>query len=696
MALLMNNWKKILIALFGGSIIPILIEKFYYTDQAFSFDRFSLIYPICLFIMILILFDRKKVLDFVYKFRIAICLIIFAFLVICGYHGSSMGIYTYYIEPETKIQSGEPIMGKLRSIRSDEWMVSTMANLSQDAEINNFSPNSHTLMGKTSNVTFYPRLASKSISIITTPHKIGFLFLPLEQAYSFSWFFGYFALFIASFELFMLMTKQKKGYSLVGALLITLSPAVQWWESNNIQYSGMFAIIFFNKFLTSEKLKHKIIYSLLVGLAGSIYVGCMYPAWMVPYGYFFLGLVIWQLVENKGKYKLKDLIMLVVIASILMAVLILPDYISSKEVFKLVSGTVYPGARFNTGGFGWEYLFNYIVSIFLPFYNFANQSEYSQFISFFPIPLILGMIYIFNGKKGKKKDLLLIILVVVEIFLSIWNYVKLPKIVSKLTLLYMSTEIRSVVVSGFVSVVLLIYCLANYSEKKTEKTTNYYKIATALFIIIYGISVMQKRYGGQYTEFMANVSIVLFGVLGSLILINSDKTKKILLPALGILAIAAGITVHPLTKGLDIVYKKPFAKEVRKIVKKDPEALWINSNSALPINNYILANGAKILNSTNYYPNYDLWDILDEDREYEKYWNRYAHMDILLTDDETNVSLVQADYIKLHLNPNDICKIGAKYMASLDGGLTRYSNEVVNIKNIYAHENISIYKIKCN
>ena len=144
---------------------------------------------------------------------------------------------------------------------------------------------------------------------------------------------------------------------------------------------------------------------------------------------------------------------------IIMVAIILPSYLSSREIFTLVSNTVYPGARFSQGGSNWQDLFNYLLSPFLPFRIFANPSEYSQFLSFYPIPFILGLWYLFKNIKSKKNDVLLNIMLIAIVLLSVWNFIELPYVVSKVSLLYMSTPNRTAVTVGFICSVFPIYIL---------------------------------------------------------------------------------------------------------------------------------------------------------------------------------------------------------------------------------------------
>ena len=126
------------------------------------------------------------------------------------------------------------------------------------------------------------------------------------------------------------------------------------------------------------------------------------------------------------------------------------------------------------------------------------------------------------------------------------------------------------------------------------------------------------------------------------------------------------------------------------IVEEDKHAKWLTTDS-LQTSGFTIACGAPTINSTNFIPNYELWDVLDEDGIYEEYWNRYAHMEIHLTEDEpTSVSLAFEDRIKIQLSYADLEKIGIKYIYSLTP-LT--STENVVLDEIYNEAGSYIYKV---
>lgn len=677
-------------------IFPFFLEKYVYINNAFNFYRVMLYWIPSFFIGFHFIFNIEKMYNFIYIKRYAIGIGLFAFLVIFGYHGSSITLYDDYIQPNEYLKNGSELIGEARTIRSDEWAVSTPTTLSQATKKNAFSTVNKTMMGGIGVImNFYPRAVTFDYSIIVNPAYWGYLFLPLNQAFSFSWYFGFFLLFFATFEFFMIITGKKKVWSLVGACMITFSPAVQWWASTGIISSGMLAMIFFNKFLNTNKISSKIIYSMLIGYSGCLFILNMYPAWMIPYAYFFLGIVIWMLIENKNKYKIKDLMPLILPATIIIALFILPLYTNSRDISTIVSNTVYPGARFETGGESLPLLFNYITSTMLPFIEFNNASEASQFISFYPIPLLLALYYLIKKQVNGDIKILLLILVILDSVLSLFTIFEIPKWLSKISLLYLVPATRCQVVVGFLTVMILIVLLSNSNNKQIFKGGWKFIVYFASFIFAYvACRIVDTSYAFM-TKNEYIFMILLFGVLFSSILLYRNKKLYFLPISLIILSIITGTTVHPFSRTLDVIYEKNISKEIQELSNKNPDSIWATVDAGIYLGNYALANGATVLNSTNFFPNFELWEKIDPENKYKEYWNRYAHVKISIVNQDTTVDLPQPDSLNLNLNSSDLCKLDISYIISPNGNLEKNSNYKVKIENIYNEDNMMIYTVNC-
>lgn len=691
---MIKNKKLAIILPIISIVFTVLFEYFYqiYFHDSFSFDRDLIIFSALLFISCHLIFDINKMYDFIYKKRYIIAAILLVFITIMKYHGLSISMLNNYIQPNSIPKYSNPILGIARGIRSDEWMVSTPHVISQ--VFSGFNKYNDLTIGRSSLVTLYPALPAFDISILGRLMFIPYLILPIENAVACVWYGKLIITFLATFELFMIITKNKRLYSLCGAVLVVFAPANMWWYSIDMVMWGNLAVLFFYKFLNSEDIKLKILYSILIGIFGLNYIFLLYPAWQVPFGFFYLGIIIWMLIENKKNlsFKLLLYIPLVLIPIILVLYFTLKE---NKMIFDLINNTVYPGKRFITGGYGYELLLVYALTPFYSFYNIGNPSEASNYIGLFPIPLVMSIIYLVKNKVSKIKiDWYLVIMSFLTVFLGIWNFISLPKWFIKISLLSFSTPGRSQIIIGYISIYVLIYLLSKY---ETDRKISLYELIIkgfSSFIISFLMVYILKQEWPNYVNIKIGIIIgILFAVIFLALLLNKKYINKYFTILLILIGCFSGALVNPITKGLSVFYEKPVSKEIRKIVKQDKNATWValDSNPILP--NYALANGAKIINSTNFYPNFELWNKLDPDKQYEDIYNRYAHVIINLTYDETNFELLQEDVFALNIKTSDVCKLNSNYIISF-ADLDEYKDSI-SIQKIYNEENIYIYSLSC-
>ncbi|HEM5084111.1 TPA: hypothetical protein U1218_002223, partial [Streptococcus suis] len=87
---------------------------------------------------------------------------------------------------------------------------------------------------------------------------------------------------------------------------------------------------------------------------------------------------------------------------------------------------------------------------------------------------------------------------------------------------------------------------------------------------------------------------------------------------------------------------------IKSITDYDKESKWIVDSIGYPLTNIPLVAGAPTLNSTNAYPNLELWKSLDTNGQYDEIYNRYAHVIIELTNSEETVfELLHPDAFKV-------------------------------------------------
>lgn len=647
------------------------------------------------FIYLHFIIPIDKLYSFIYEKRYIIGILLFCLLVMCKFNGSAVITWNEIIEPEYSVPSSI-VLGKQRTIRSDEWLVGTPEALTQTTKEVNFSSNNSILRGTNNLVEMYPNLPSKDLSLLSSPNYIGYMFLDTERAFSFAWYLPYFIAFFTCFEFFMIITKKNKLYSLLGTLLVVFSPVVQWWQSTSIFIDGMLATIAFYHFSKTNNVKRKLLLSVLFGYSGFLYIMNLYPAWQVPYAYFFLIMLIWIFINNKDNYHIKDLFYLI----IAFAIIFIPTIIlitHNMEIIKITTSTVYPGSRKSVGGGPWDSIYTYVYDIYYSYKNLMNPCEISQFICLFPLPLITGFYLIF---KKHKKDLFLILMSIVQLFLIIWTMIPIPEIISKITLMYMSTVNRTLTVIGFLSTIELVYILSHYESQedlvfKSKKNLLLSLISISLMgLVIYiGYNYLNTAYPKYLNIYMVIISCSLFAILFYLFLVNNVKTNKYLVTLLIVITLISSITIIPINKGLRVMYEKPLAKKIKSIVKKDKKALFLSVDGTVFTSNYIAVNGAKTINTINHVPNLKLYNKLDSKKKYNNIYNRYAHVEADIIDGETNFELVFEDRIKINLSYDDVCKIGVDYLVVDRKDKKKYD---LKYKKIYGKYNKLIYKTNCD
>lgn len=678
--------KKIaLILAIITEIIIVFFEKS--LSNSFSVDRFLILSLISFFFYAHFIFNIKDMYNFIYKKRYLLGLIFLITVTIFGFHGSSISAWNNIIQPNHNINDGGLILGIPRLIRGDEYLVSTPMIFSQVS--NHFSATSNILMGHSSLVTMYPSLPCFNISLLSNIFNIAYLILPISNAFAFCWYGKLLLIFFATFELSMLVTKGNRLYALLGAMLVTLSPACSWWSVMPILGYGALAIVILNLFFKEKKLWFKIIYTLLFSIIGISYIMLLYPAWQVPFGYVYLCFVIWILYENKKELNKSQFIYLI-ISIVIIAMFVYLIFKQSYSIYLITAATVYPGNRFTTGGYGYHYLFDYMINIFFPCIPFYNPCEFSNFIGLYPIPLVVTFL---STIKSKKRDILSILLLIVGVFLSLWNYIELPKEMVKLTLLSFSIPERTYIVVGYICIFLIIRNMSLNEKEETSKKSKIVSIILSI-AIVFSITLLLKENFKEFINiYMFIVMNIVFIPIVYMLLLNNKKINKKLSICLIMLSLFAGGTVNPISKGTDVLTEKPFAKEIQKIVKEDKNGRWITVSSNYAVANYLVANGASTINSTNYYPNLTLWHMLDKEKKYENVYNRYAHILIELTNEDTNFELLTQDTIKLNINIKDIDILKIDYIVSQEK-IDILESSTITFDDIYAEDGIYIYKLR--
>ena len=684
--------QKILI----GIIISILISITLVVMMPIKiWDRLPIFAVIIMFATLHGILPLEKIYNYIYIKRYLLAFIILVYILVMGYSGSSIGVYGYAIQGEDTNIYYSPILGKARTIRSDEWNVGTPVAISQTTGENKFEYFSDKLRGTDTDVLSILGAPVFDITLLGKPFNIGYIILGAERGLSFFWYGKIIALMLASFEFFMLITNKKKLISLFGMILVVFSAATQWWNMIDVMLWGMLALVLIDKFMLTKKLKIKILCALGIMVSAISYVFIFYPAWQVPFAYIYLAIFIWVVWKNRKEYKINWKDILIVLSVIIAVAGVLGYYlIKSKDTLLAVTSTAYPGERFEMGGGAAYVMFSYVYSFLFPYKQMVNPCELSGMLSLFPIPMIVTIIYFIRNRK--KEDISFIVpMLIVSIVFSIFTLMKTNEIFAKFTLLYMVPASRLAVPLGLTQIILMIYTMAHCKKEDKllgKNITILVTVILSIFILSTAIRTDIENVMGELTSYICGLIVLISTYL--MFTINKEENKKKLILLLIPIALLTGATVNPIQKGISAITEKPVAKKIQEIVKNDSENnLWVVEGYS----NYVLANGAKVINSINAYPNFEIFEtVLGEDAQKEDIkaiYNRYVHININVNNSENSIQLLGQDSVLLKLTLEKLKELNVKYILT-GRNLEELETEQIKLKEVYSEMEMIIYKLE--
>ena len=310
--------------------------------------------------------------------------------------------------------------------------------------------------------------------------------------------------------------------------------------------------------------------------------------------------------------------------------------------------------------------------------DYNNLCETANFISLSPLPLILSIYYLYKN-KGQNKNILY--LSIFCLLLMVIVIIPLPDIFYKLTFSSSFHFSRVNIVINYINLLLFFLLLIN-NFKLNKKEMSIITILCIILILLSNVIVL--NYYNYYLLLIATIMLFMIGIMA----FDKNKQKLCLLILLFFNFISV-FDVNPIARGTSVLHEKPFAKKVREIVAIDKDAKWITLND-LWLQNYLAANGAKTINTVNYYPNIDLWKKIDSNLEHAEVYNRYAHIQIIPSD-ETAFTIINRDAINVYLTYADLKQLNVKYIAT---SLEIEPDVGYPVEIRYCSENMYIYEVK--
>ena len=676
----------------NGVTLSRTIELFrQYTKSGFFIGLISVWAGSAFLYLLMIKMDRKYR-KIIYRYRYVIVLIILAICVVLEISGSSMSSWCGVLGVSQE-DSGV-LFRTMNPYRSDEFGVNTVFAIAQAKNPGNSYPYfSDIVRGTSTDMYIVYGQPVKSIGILFRPFQWGYLLLGSAKGLAFFWCGRFLFLLMSSFEFGRLFINNKRMPSVIYSIFMTLSPVVQWWFAINgfveMLIFGQLCAIMLSRYMNTDSVRKKLLYSLIFFWSGGVYILVFYPAWQIVMGYVFLGIFIWIILENRKQlcWRWKVDLPIILCTGIMIGGLIGILMFKSRDTISAVLNTVYPGHRVDNGKLEILDIFGGIYNLFLPLTDSHIILTWG-FIDFCPLGIILALYVIL---KDKKKDKLLITMLIIDVVFIIIFMCPIPSMVKRITLLSMTTSDRALIAIQFVNILLLFRGMSLIEFKGKA-----YKIA--LGGVVYA-SVIVWIINNQAEDIpLSNLMtvgmfVVLFVVFVLMWMNNALNINRYLLSVFLVVFVIAGGLVNPVQQGLPFIENSDVVQEIDRIVNADCKGKWIVEGMGYPNTNLPLFGGASTINSTNVYPALDTWEKLDASGQYNEVYNRYAHIEMSLQDDKkTEFVLKYPDYFMVELNVNDLKQINVSYILS-PNDLEKFSGEHISIKRIESINNLHIYSV---
>lgn len=245
--------------------------------------------------------------------------------------------------------------------------------------------------------------------------------------------------------------------------------------------------------------------------------------------------------------------------------------------------------------------------------------------------------------------------------MGLFCFVELPSFLKTITLFSFSTPSRILPIFMMAQLVLLFRAIVLL--QKPLRWCFAILISALLTIFLdWGAKESSSRYFITWILVILGVFLVSIIIL-SLTIQGRKRLQHLFVLIIAIFCFVSGVLVNPIQKGAAEIETSLLTQAISKITQQDPDTIWIVDSLPFPFGNIPIMAGAPTINSTNVYPNLERWYLLDPDHTEEDIYNRYAHITINLTSEETKFELRSTpDQFVLWLNPNDLDILEVEYI----------------------------------
>lgn len=576
-------------------------------------------------------------------------------LVATAINGTSSGQFYGFFFPghDPRLLIGGP-----RTVRSDEWYVTTPLVISQVQQ--GFPRLSDVFPGGV-DVSIMWDVPYREWSTLFRPQNWGFFFLPLDNAFALRWWLPLVALATAAYALVVTLWRRPVA-ALALSAAFAFSPFTQWWFGSGTFWPLAFALLACAAVVWclrtgSARLRWAI--ASVTGYFAVVAVLTLYPPFLIPCvivaAAFSVGWVV-AAHELRWAERWRRLTPILV-AGVAAGVVVVVFLATRSQTVEAITSTVYPGnRRWPTGQpalFPWLSMYAGTFGVGLRAASvdgFAvNQSEGSSFllVGFYLIPIALWLVWS-RWRSHRRVDWPIVALLAVTGLLAAFVYLPGWDAIASLLFLDRTTLPRVVVGVGLVAFLLLVVVVHRLLERRGHLPIWLAGSAVVLALANHGaVALALHRRAPQILEQFRwwPALVVILAVAVALYGAGRATVPSVLVLVVALVMVAG---VVPLYRGVLDLRTTDLGRAIHDVESRAPGS-WL----ALEDGNIIATvreSGVVAYSGAQAWPTAEMWTEIDPTGAYASSWNRYAHVNWVADPQAPAIAVPYADVLMLRFD----------------------------------------------
>jgi hypothetical protein len=561
-------------------------------------------------------------------------LLVLATLVLGGFKLSQSSVSLYGPGGEDR----GLVAGRARPPRTDEWFVRTPLVARQVA----LGLPRHDQMGVGEHdMAITNDLPTGGWDVLVRPHLLPYHVFGIERAFAFEWWMALLTLPALGLYVLALLLGVRVLTAVLIAMIVVLSPVVQWWTVTLTGTTIGYALLGSAAFIAAVRARSvytRIGLAALSGWLAACLVFVLYPPWAVPM--FLLGSVV-AAAAAAATYPQPDarrawwhrLLVIVGVAAAVGGVLVVGFAITHRDALEAISNAEYPGARRSAGGDGMVALlfgapFDIVESTDSPVVvdvNGVNQSESAA--GLFTVFAVAVAVIVYSGRyffrPWRRRLPFLAVLAVAGVLLA-WYLLPIPSGIGRFLLLDRVPTKRLQLPLAATGALLLALFVDVVRRPRLGRSRGAVIAGTVAFAVPTLWAGWRFRIDGQLIERWQVLLLAAAATAGVGLALSGRRVGLWLLVAL---FAASAVTVNPLQHGVLALVDSPAAHLGRELrARPDTGAVvqfFENQSGDLEALGGLTASGVPLVSGVNEYPNAAAWRVLDPDGSSRHAWDRF-------------------------------------------------------------------------